>query len=100
MTALMPIRKGPYEQEKYEERTLLAREKAGKKYISQRDFRKDPSRTVLRIRKYFFSNPDPQIRNLDFQINNRSIRIQPGQVCWPLKKMCCQIGNLPLNIIK
>jgi hypothetical protein len=31
MTALMPIRKGPYKQEKYEERTLVAILKAGKK---------------------------------------------------------------------
>ena len=64
MTALMPIRKGPYEQEKYEQekyeqRTLVAREKAGKNTISQRDF----SRPELQIRKYFFRiricRPDP-----------------------------------------
>jgi hypothetical protein len=103
MTALMPIRKGPYEQEKFEERALVAREKAGMNPISQRDgFRKDPNRTVLRIRKYFFESGSANPRNPDLQINYRSgrIRILPGHVCWPMKKIYCQTGNLPLNIIK
>jgi hypothetical protein len=84
MTALMPIRKGPYEQEKYEEQTLIGRQKAGKNPISQRDFRKDPSSALLWIRKYFFliRNPDPQICIPDLQINCRFgwIRILPGHV--------------------
>jgi hypothetical protein len=32
-------RKGPYEQEKHQKRTIVAREKAGKNPISQRDIR-------------------------------------------------------------
>jgi hypothetical protein len=88
------IRKGPYEQGKYEEKTLIARETSGKNPISQRDIRKDPSRAVLRIRKYFFLI---RIRKSVFLIY-KLITDSAGSGSY--LDMCCQTGNLPLNIIK
>jgi hypothetical protein len=93
MTALMPIRKGPYEQEKHQERTLVAREKAGKNPISQR-LQEGPSRAVLRISKYFFRI---RIRKSVILIY-KSITDPAGSGSY--LDMCYQTGNLPLNIIK